>query len=91
MGMRQCVVDPCVFCKWSNESPRALKPVVGCHVDDSIVAGSNPHVDKHMDEFENHLKIERLGTLKKHLGVWWSFKNDKRGMHLEGSMEKIRK
>ena len=56
------MVDPCVFYKWSDELPRALKLVIGCHVDDSIIAGKNPYIDKHMDAFENYLKIERLGT-----------------------------
>lgn len=46
MGMKQCAVDPCVFCEWSDELPRALRCAIACHNDDSIIAGRKTHVDK---------------------------------------------
>ena len=53
MKLKQCVVDPCVFYKWSDTTPRKLEYVIGCHVDDSIIAGCKSCIDKHMDEFKN--------------------------------------
>ena len=45
-----------------------------------------------MDEFfENSLKIEQLGPLRKHLGVWWEFCTNHDGkIYLEAPMEKMR-
>jgi hypothetical protein len=64
--------------------------MIACHVDDSVIAGRKSAIDRYYDEFEKHLKIERLGKMKKHLEIWWEFKQDQRGLYLEGSMEKMR-
>jgi hypothetical protein len=58
-------------------------------VDDSIIAGRKPVIDRYYNAFKKHLKIERLGKMKKHLGIWWEWKQEERGLYLEGSMEKI--
>jgi hypothetical protein len=86
--MVQCKTDPCVFHRQDEEG--FLELMIACHVDDSVIAGRKSAIDRYYDEFEKHLKIERLGKMKKHLGIWWEFKQDQRGLYLEGSMEKMR-
>jgi hypothetical protein len=45
-----------------------------------------------MDEFEKHLKIERLGRIEKHLGIWWEWSKDENGnWMLRRSMPKMAK
>jgi hypothetical protein len=68
LRMKQCKVDPCVFYRTDDEG--YLELIIACHVDDSIIAGRKPTIDRYYAEFEEHLKIERLGKMKKHLGVW---------------------
>jgi hypothetical protein len=67
-----------------------LELVIACHVDDSIIAGSKPVIDEYLKDFEKHLKIKGLGRVKKHLGIWWAWKEDDRGVYLEGSMDKMK-
>ena len=45
--------------------------VCGSHVDDTLteLEGSLAVIDNILDEFHGHLKIEKLGKLKKHLLV----------------------
>jgi hypothetical protein len=87
LGMKQCQTDPCVFHREDKDG--CLDLIIACHVDDSVIAGRKNAIDRYYMEFEKHLKIERLGKMKKHLGIWWEFKQDKKGMYLEGSMEKM--
>ena len=89
LGLKQCKSDPCVFYRENGSGELLL--MIAVHVDDSLVAGRQSEVTKLMDEFEQHLKIERLGPLKKHLGVWWEFCTDDDGeIFLKASMEKMR-
>ena len=89
LGLIQCVSDPCLFFREDENGILLLLVVV--HVDDSLITGKKSEVDRFMDEFENYLKIERLGPLRKHLGVWWEFCTDDDGeIYLEASMEKMR-
>jgi hypothetical protein len=72
-----------------NSEEEYLELLITCHVDDYIIVGRKPVIDRYYDAFEKHLKIERLGKMKKHLGIWWEWKQDERGLYLEGSMEKM--
>jgi hypothetical protein len=38
------------------------------YLDDTLVCGKQQDIDEIYKEFEKHLNIERLGSLKKHLG-----------------------
>jgi hypothetical protein len=87
LGMVQCKIDPCVFYRIGEEG--FLELIIACHVDDLIIAGRKAVIEKYYDAFEKHLKIERLGKMKKHLGIWWEWKQDDNGLFLEGSMEKM--
>jgi hypothetical protein len=47
-------------------------------------------VEKFMNDFEKDLKIERLGSLKKHLRVWWEWLVDDQGeSYLKDTMPKM--
>jgi len=45
-------------------------------VDNSLIGGRKWQVEQFFKQFIQYLKIERLGQLKKHLGVWWEWKED---------------
>jgi hypothetical protein len=89
LGMKQSLTDPCVFFKHGDNGELILILVV--HVDDTLITGPEDEVHKFMDEFEKHLKIERLGTLKKHLGIWYNWKSDAitGDEYLEANMSKL--
>jgi flavin-dependent dehydrogenase len=63
--MIQCETDPCVFYRVTIQG--YLDHVITCHVGDLIIAGSKPAIDEYLKDFEKHLKIERLGRMKKTL------------------------
>jgi len=46
------------------------------HVDDSLIGGRKWQVEEFFRQFVQYFKIERLGQLKKHLGIWWEWKED---------------
>jgi hypothetical protein len=66
-----------VFYKHNDDEKLAL--LLCSHVDDSLIGGLKSEVEAFYDEFEQYLKIERLGKLKKHLGVWWTWGTDENG------------
>jgi hypothetical protein len=78
LGMIQCETDPCVFYRVNIQG--YLDLVMACHVDVSIIEGWKPVIDEYLKDFEKHLKIERLGRMKNHLGIWWAWKEDDRGV-----------
>jgi hypothetical protein len=47
--------------------------------EEALIGGLKSEVEAFYDEFEQYLKIERLGKLKKHLGVWWTWGTDENG------------
>jgi hypothetical protein len=86
LGLKQSLTDPCVF--YGVNAKGVLDIIVSTHVDDSAVGGRKTRVQKFLSDFEQHLKIERLGPMKKHLGVWWKLlRDEKRELYLEGSMD----
>jgi len=50
--------------------------VISTHVDDSLIGSQKSSVEGFYAEFSMHLKIEKFGRLKKHLGVWWEWHTD---------------
>ena len=87
MGMTQSRIDPCVFFK-SDDAGRLIL-LLCCHIDDTTISGYQDDVLKFLDEFETHLAIERLGRMKKHLGVWYEWKRDDEGIYVVASMNKM--
>jgi Reverse transcriptase (RNA-dependent DNA polymerase) len=65
MNFKQSQTDPCIF--------NQLRLMLAIHVDDTIIARFTKDLEEFLTEFQKHLKIERLGKLKKHLGLWWEW------------------
>ena len=71
---------------------REIVMMMATHVDDTLVSGRKSYVDKFYDDFEKHLKIDKLGQVRKHLGVWWTFLEEEDGeIYLKADMEDMRK
>ena len=71
IGLTQCESDPCSF--YQRDEKNLLKIALSIYVDDSIIIGSRKDVDQFYSDISKYLKIEKLGRLKKHLGVWYSW------------------
>jgi hypothetical protein len=89
MEFQQCQTDPCIFVKRNVEG--IIVMMLATHVDDTLVSGRKEEIMQFYTEFEKHLKIERLGQIRKHLGVWWTFCEDESGeIYLKADMEDMR-
>jgi hypothetical protein len=89
LGFKQLLSDPCVFIL-RNERDEIVV-ISSIHVDDTLIAGRKKEVYEFYDRFEEHLKIDRLGRLKKHLGVWYEWCiDDRNNIFLKASMERMR-
>jgi len=71
MGFAQSLTDPCIFYKHEENGHLAI--VISTHVDDSLIGGWKHRLEEFYNQFMHHLKIERFGQLKTHLGVWWTW------------------
>ena len=88
LGLKQSRADPAVWYKRNDAGKLVL--MMCCHVDDTLIGGLKREVEQFMNEFEKHLKIDRLGTLRKHLGVWYEWCEDENGdAMLKASMPKM--
>jgi hypothetical protein len=88
MGFTQSQTDPCIFYK--HDENKQLRIMLAIHVDDTIIAGFTRDIEEFLVEFQKHLKIERLGKLKKHLGIWWEWLTEPNGeVYLRASMPKM--
>jgi hypothetical protein len=64
--------------------------MLAIHVDDTIITGFTKYLKEFLEEFQKHLKVERLGKLKKHLGIWWECMTEPDGEnYLRASMPKM--
>ena len=90
LGLRQLQTDPCVFVK--RNAKQEITMIMATHVDDTLVSKRKHEIEKFYADFERHLKIDRLGQVRKHLGVWWTFHTDSHGdLYLKADMEDMRK
>ncbi len=91
MGFSQNRADPCIFFKRNDN--KQLMMVISTHMDDSLIGGRKQQVQAFYSEFSKHLKIEVLGKLKKHLGVWWEWISDPDSgeIYLKATMQKMLK
>ena len=65
--------DPCIFYKIKNNK---LILVLALYVDDTLCAGEKREVAWAYQMIEEKFNIKRLGKLKKHLGVNWTWHKD---------------
>ena len=90
LGFQQLQTDPCVFVKRDNKGTIVM--MMATHVDDTLVSGRKKEIDEFYVAFERYLKIDRLGQVRKHLGVWWTFHVDSNDdLYLKADMEDMRK
>jgi hypothetical protein len=61
------------------------------YVDDTLCLGHKEELEWMYKEIQKKFKIEKLGRLKKHLQIWYEWKNDKitKQLYLEASMPKL--
>jgi hypothetical protein len=87
MKMEQSQTDPCVFIKKVNGKPVLI---LALYVDDTLCAGTRKEMDWMYEAITKRFKIEKLGRLKKHLGIWWEWHKDSKGnTYLSATMDKM--
>jgi hypothetical protein len=87
MGMKQSLVNPCVFCK---ESEELIVLVAVTHVDDLALGGSLEWIKWFKEGLKQPFGIADLGCLKKHLGIWCKWKNNENGeQHIVATVSKL--
>jgi len=67
LSLTQSQTDLCIFFK--HDKAGKLNLLISTHVDDSLIGGRKWVMEAFFEQFVEYLKIERLGKLKKHLGV----------------------
>ena len=88
LGLKQSKTDPCLFYKHDSNGDLAMLLII--HVDDTLVSGRESVVNKYLEDLQKEFKIEILGELRKHLGVWYEWKVDGDGeIYLEASMPEM--
>jgi hypothetical protein len=83
MHLKQSRVDPCLFYLKRNG---ALVLLVGTHVNDQQVAGTNADITAFKRQLSSYFTIKELGVVKKHLGVFYNMGQDKYVTYIESNM-----
>jgi hypothetical protein len=88
LQMSQSDTEPCIFFK-KDQRDRVML-ILALYVDDTLCAGSRKWMDWAYRMIESRYTIEKLGKLKKHLGVWWEWRTDENGeIYLIATMPKM--
>ena len=88
MEMTNSQSDPCVF--YLKDENGKTKLIVASHVDDCIMAGSKVAIKQFKKDVKTRFNINEVGTLKKHLGIWYEWKQDNKGeKYIVASMPKL--
>ena len=88
LKMIQSKTDPCIFYKEKNGK---VVLIMALYVDDTLCLGIKEELEWMYKEIQRKFKIEKLGRLKKHLGIWYEWKTEKGTgeLYLEASMPKL--
>ena len=87
LQLTQSKSDPCIFIK--KQGPRPVL-VLALYVDDTLCAGTRKELDWMYKMIMTKFNIEKLGKLKKHLGIWWDWHKDTDGTtYLSATMDKM--
>jgi hypothetical protein len=87
LGLIQMKSDPCIFTKKEGNK---LVLLLALYVDDTLCTGPRKWVEWAYEQIETKYKIEKLGPLKKHLGIWWEWKKDEKdNTYLIATMPKM--
>src|SRR5688572_23712861 len=84
MGMTRSSTDPCVF--YLKDENGKAKLIIACHVDDTIIVGKKEDQEWFKTEVQKRFSIKDLGKLKKHLGVWYEWKQENGETIIEAKM-----
>jgi len=87
LKLTQSQTDPCIFYKKNKWDHLVL--ILALYVDDTLIAGTRSEVDWLYEQVQKKFKIEKLGRLKKHLGIWWEWHKDGNQTYLSASMDKM--
>jgi len=88
LGLIQSKADPCIFYKKDDKGRPVL--LLALYVDDTLCAGTRKELDWMYKAITEKFNIEKLGKLKKHLGIWWSWHTDEKGnTYLSATMDKM--
>jgi hypothetical protein len=87
LKLEQSKSDPCIFYK---KVQGKVVLILGVYVDDTLVCGTKKETAWAYRMIETRFKIDKLGKLNKHLGVWWIWKTDGNGEpYLVATMPKM--
>ena len=87
IGMTNSRSDPCVF--YLKDEYGKTKLIVASHVDDCIMVGPKDVIEQFKLDVKTRFNITELGVLKKHLGMWYEWKDDKGEKYIEATMPKL--
>ena len=82
----QSKTDPCILYKYKGNE---LILVLALYVDDTLCLGQAKDIQWLYKSIETRFKIERLGRLKKHLGIWYEWKEENGETVIEASMPQL--
>ena len=77
MGFIRSKTDPCLFIL-KNEQGELIM-LASCHVNDTQIAGTEEQLKTFKQGLREWFKIKNLGEMRKHLGVNYSWEEDKQG------------
>jgi len=85
--MKKCRSDQCVLIMKEEEK---LVLVSFIHVDDTMLCGKKEAVHNFKTKVKERFNIKELGQLKKHLGIWYTWKKDQGGeTYVEATMPEL--
>ena len=67
MGMKRSTSDACLFVKSDSEGKVIL--ITSCHVDDTLVAGTEEAIALFKTQFKERFNLKEMGIMTKHLGI----------------------
>jgi Reverse transcriptase (RNA-dependent DNA polymerase) len=74
LKLQQSMADRCIFYNVKNNK---VVLILAMYVDDTLFLGHKEELEWMYREVQKKFKIEKLGRLKKHLGIWHEWNNDK--------------
>jgi hypothetical protein len=88
LQLTQSKTDPCILYKYKGNE---LTLVLALYVYDTLCLGHSKELEWLYTNIETKFKIERLGQLKKHLGIWYEWKKENGETVIEASMPQLLK
>ena len=88
VGLTLSLVDPCLFYKKDKTTGELLLLVV-VYINDILCAGGAKEIKWFKKQVKMNNNITDLGQLRKHLGIWYEWKEDERGPYIKAEMNKM--